>query len=316
MAEQDKSRKLRVVVIGGGYSGTMAANRLAGVSGIEVVLINERAWFVERIRLHQWAAGSGDAAREFSTVLQSGVQLVVGTAELIDASSHEVRLASGVRINYDYLVYALGSGAPNNPFAGAGEHGFRLDDWESADRLRGRLASAGQTVTVVGAGLTGIEAAAEFAERGHLVTLLSDGEIAQSLSDRGRDATRSALGNLGVEIRENVRVEEITAESVRIADGTEVPSAVTVITSGFSYPDLARRSGLACDSHGRLLTDGRLISIADPSIVGAGDAIAVERISLRNSCQAAIPLGAQAAAAIRALVAGDEPKVVDQGFVA
>ncbi|MGS2617864.1 lycopene cyclase family protein [Micromonospora sp. LZ34] len=46
-----------VVVIGGGYAGVMAANRLTQRDDVTVSLINPRPTFVERIRLHQWRAG-------------------------------------------------------------------------------------------------------------------------------------------------------------------------------------------------------------------------------------------------------------------
>lgn len=42
----------RVVVIGGGYAGVMAANRLASRDDLAVTLVNPRPQFVERIRLH------------------------------------------------------------------------------------------------------------------------------------------------------------------------------------------------------------------------------------------------------------------------
>ncbi|MGO4205460.1 hypothetical protein AB4Z09_27740 [Rhodococcus sp. TAF43] len=50
-----------VVVVGAGYAGGMAANRVAsaGISDVVVTVINPRWEFVERIRLHQYAAGSG-----------------------------------------------------------------------------------------------------------------------------------------------------------------------------------------------------------------------------------------------------------------
>ncbi|GAB10074.1 putative oxidoreductase [Gordonia araii NBRC 100433] len=314
MNGQSSEPQRRVVVLGGGYAGTMAANRLAG--RLDVVLVNPRDRFIERVRLHQWAAGSGAAAHDYSTILKPSVRLAVDTADRIDAQSRTVHLASGGTLSYDYLVYALGSGAGSTGIPGAAEHGFRVDDWESADRLRARLAAApGQAVTVVGGGLTGVETAAELAERGHRVTVVSDGEIAPSISVKGRESTRATLGGLGVDIRENSPVDAVEPTVVRIVDGGEIRSDITVVTVGFAYPDLARRSGLACDESGRLRTDAALVSSDDPRIVGAGDAAAVGGMDLRNSCQAALPLGAQAAATVEALASGAQPKDVDMGFV-
>ncbi|QKT08502.1 FAD-dependent oxidoreductase [Gordonia sp. X0973] len=309
------TQRQRVVVIGGGYAGTMAANRLAQVGDFDVVVVNERDRFVERIRLHQWAAGSGEAAHDFATILAPGVRLVVDTATAIDAPQRQVHLASGEVLRYDYLVYALGSGAPDATIPGAVEYGHRLEDWESASGLREVLGVGPQSVAVVGGGLTGIETSAELAEQGHRVTLVTGGELGPSLSEKGRESTRETLRRIGVEVREQAGVAEIGPTSVHLDDGSEIAATVTVVTAGFAYPDLARRSGLAVDDAGRLRTDGALVSIDDARIVGTGDSATVAGVAIRNSCQAAIPLGAHAAATVRALAAGNPPKAVHLTFV-
>ncbi|MDZ4233085.1 MAG: FAD-dependent oxidoreductase, partial [Dietzia sp.] len=91
-------------------------------------------------------------------------------------------------------------------------------------------------------------------------------------------------------------------------------SAVTIWTVGFGVPDLAARSGLRTNAIGRLLTDETLTSVDDPRIVGAGDATAPSDLPLRMSCQAAIPLGAQAANTVLSRIAGTEPKPLNQAF--
>ncbi|MFD0885820.1 FAD-dependent oxidoreductase, partial [Streptosporangium algeriense] len=76
----------RVVVIGGGYAGTLAANRLRVRPGIDITLVNPRPEFVERIRLHQLAAGTGEATTGYDTLLGAGVRLVVDSATRIDTA--------------------------------------------------------------------------------------------------------------------------------------------------------------------------------------------------------------------------------------
>ena len=93
------------------------------------------------------------------------------------------------------------------------------------------------------------------------------------------------------------------------------PSAVTIWTAGFGVPDLAARSGLRTDALGRLLTDETLTSVDDDRIVAAGDAAAPSGQPLRMSCQAAEPLGAQAANTVLSRIAGTEPAVVNQAFL-
>ena len=48
--------------------------------------------------------------------------------------------------------------------------------------------------------------------------------------------------------------------------------------------------------------------------MAAGDAAAPSDQPLRMSCQAAIPLGAQAANTVLARIAGEQPAVINQAF--
>jgi len=110
------------------------------------------------------------------------------------------------------------------------------------------------------------------------------------------------------------QARRLCPDAVVLADGALLPSAVTVWTAGFGVPELAARSGLRTDELGRLLTDETLTSVDDPRIVAAGDAAAPSGQPLRMSCQAAIPLGAQAANTVLSRIAGTPPAVINQAF--
>jgi NADH:ubiquinone reductase (H+-translocating) len=58
-----------VVVIGGGYAGVMAANRLTQRDDVAVRLVNPRPTFVERLRLHQLVGGSHEAVVDYRELL-------------------------------------------------------------------------------------------------------------------------------------------------------------------------------------------------------------------------------------------------------
>ncbi len=310
-------RPADVVVVGGGYAGVMAANRLTQRAGVRVALVNARATFVERIRLHQLVGGSHPAVVDYPTVLAEGVRLVVGTATRIDVVRRRVDLADGSALDYDHLVYAAGSGSADLLVPGAVEHAYPVASLEEAQRLRSVLdADPDAPVTVVGAGPSGLEVAAELAETGRRVTLVSGGVVGPYLHPRGRAAALHRLAALGVTVLagSGSTVTRVTGETVALADGREVASGVTIWTAGFGVPDLARRSGLSTDAVGRLLTDETLTSVDDDRVVAAGDAAAPSGLAFRMSCQAAGPLGAHAADTVLHRLAGEAPTDVRIAF--
>ncbi|MEU9862894.1 FAD-dependent oxidoreductase [Streptomyces sp. NPDC047971] len=308
----------KVVVIGGGYSGVMAASRLTRRDDVTVTLINPRAAFVERIRLHQLAGGTHEAVVEYRKVLAEGVGLVVDSVTRIDAAERRLTLESGGTVDYDYLVYAVGSGSARPSVPGAAEFAYPVAGLEEAERLRSALEAApvSAAVTVVGGGPSGIETAAELAETGRRVTLVCGRVLGPYLHPRGRRSVAGRLAALGVTVVEGpgAEVTAVTRDAVRLADGRELAGHVTVWTAGFGVPDLAARSGLTTDSLGRLLTDETLTSVDDERIVAAGDSAAPSDLPFRMGCQSAVQLGPQAAETVLSRIAGERPAPVDVGF--
>jgi NADH dehydrogenase len=311
----------KVVIIGGGYSGTLAANHLrmrADSETPDITVVNPRPKFVERIRLHQHVAGNYDATVDYGSLLGDGIKLVVDTATHIDAASRTVQFASGRKaLDYDYLIYAVGStGTVPASVPGAAEFAYPIAELEQAQRLRGAIDNVhpDAPVTVVGAGLTGIEAATELAEQGRKVTLVCGGQLGPSLSEPGRRSVAKVMAKLGIAVLEADVVTEVRPDAVVFADGAVRPSAVTIWTAGFGVPDLAVASGLQTDELGRLLTDETLTSIDDPRIVAAGDCASPSGEPLRMCCASANQLGPQAANTVLSRIAGTEPARFEYGL--
>jgi NADH:ubiquinone reductase (H+-translocating) len=315
MAEHNEPTK--VVVIGGGYAGTLAANHMRMHGDVDITLVNPRPKFVERIRLHQHVAGNYDATVDYGTLLGEGIKLVVDTATRIDTANRTVALATRPALDYDYVIYAVGSTAAlPASVSGAAEFAYLIAELELAQRLHAAINDlhTDAAITVVGAGLTGIETATELAEKGHKVTLACGGQLGPYLSKRGRRSVAKVLAKLGVLVLETGVVTEVRQNAVVYADGAVRPSAVTIWTAGFGVPDLAATSGLRTDAVGRLLTDETLTSLDDPRIVAAGDCASPSGVPLRMSCQSASPLGAQAANTVLSRIAGTAPVDIDQAF--
>jgi NADH dehydrogenase len=295
----------RIVVVGAGYSGQAAAQLAARARDVEVTLVNERDTFVERVRLHQLAAGERLRARPLSKLLKgTGITLVVDRVTAIDPDARSVVLGSGRTLGYDTLVYALGSRMDLDSVPGAAAHAYTVATAEEAARLRERVADDA-VVTVVGGGLTGIEATTELAERhtGLKVRLVTDGTLGAALSEKGRRHLRRVLDRLGVEVREDARIAEVRADGVVLSDGEHIGSDTVVWTTGFTVPALAAEAGLAVDGHGRLLVDDTARSTSHQDVYGVGDAAAMRMAGgqeLRMACATGMPVAQQA---VRALLA-------------
>lgn len=310
------THSIHVIVVGGGYAGVMAANRLTQRDDVAVTLIARSPAFVERLRLHQFGAGSDETVVDYRVVLAPSVRLVVDTVTHIDAPGRSLAVGSGGAVDYDHLVYAVGSTSAASPVPGAAEHAHPLATLEEASRLRAALDATATTapVVAVGGGSTGIETAAELGEAGRHVTLVCGTELGPYLHPRARRSVKHRLARLGVAVREGSNVAAVSPESLRLSNGSQIPSMVTVWTAGFGVPDLATGSGLSTDGSGRLLTDETLTSVDDARIVAAGDAAAPSDLPFRMSAQTALPLGAHAADTVLSRIAGVTPACIDVGF--
>lgn len=190
-------RPQRIVVLGGGFAGLWAAagavrklDELAMRSGqVEVVLVNRDPY--HSIRVRNYEADLSQVRVPLAQVLDPiGVRIVEAAVTGIDVAAKRVALrtakASGHSnearradegdthepyLDYDRLVFALGSVLARPTIPGLIEHAFDVDTYAGAARLDAHLQSLARdlqsgshadgtfTVAVVGGGLTGIEVA-------------------------------------------------------------------------------------------------------------------------------------------------------------
>ncbi|MFC9260294.1 NAD(P)/FAD-dependent oxidoreductase [Streptomyces hydrogenans] len=314
----------RIVVLGAGYTGAVAAGRLAKRlhrDDVTLTLVNPEADFVERVRLHQVAAGQDLAPRPFDQVFAgTGVELKLARVAAVDVERKAVTVegaAGREELAYDSLVYALGSGWNHGGVPGVAEHAHEVSSRPGALRLRERLAAleAGRPVVVVGGGLTGLEAATEIAEaRPDLdVALVARGAFGDWLSEKGRGHLWKVARRLGVTVHEHAAVAAVGADRVTTAAGDDIPADVTVWTTGFAVHPLAEATGLELAADGRIAVDATMRSVSHPDVYAVGDAamaLGPGDKPLRMSCASGVPMAWQAADALAARLTGAEvPRV-------
>ncbi|WP_329118748.1 NAD(P)/FAD-dependent oxidoreductase [Streptomyces sp. NBC_01353] len=316
----------RIVVLGAGYTGAVAAGRLAKRlhhEDVTITLVNPEPDFVERVRLHQLAAGQDLTPRPFGEMFAgTGVDLKLAKVTAVDVDRKTVTVTAAnalgrEELEYDTLVYALGSGWNDGGIPGTAEHAHEISSRPGALRLRDRLATldAGRPVVVVGGGLTGLEAATEIAEaRPDLdVALAAHGALGDWLAEKGRAHLRKVVDRLGITVHEHTAVNAVQADGVTTADGRTIPAEVTVWTTGFAVHPIARATALEVTDRGQIVVDTTMRSVSHPDVYAVGDAamaIGPGGKPLRMSCASGVPMAWQAADAIAARLADTEvPRV-------
>ncbi|OSC74177.1 oxidoreductase [Streptomyces sp. BF-3] len=303
----------RVVVIGAGYTGATAAGRLARRlrgEDVSITLVNAEPDFVERVRMHQLAVGQTLRPRPFDEMFAgTGVELRLGRVTGIDVDRKTVTVtgADGPSdLEYDTLVYALGSAWNTQGVPGTTEHAHEIAGRDGALRLRDRLAALapGSPVTVVGGGLTGVEAATELAEtRPDLdVSLIARAGLGDWLSPKGARHLQKVFSNLRITTHEHTTVTAVQADRVTTTEG-DIPAAVTIWTTGFAVHPIARATTLETGETGQITVDATMRSLSHPDVYAIGDAALVTGPGdkpLRMSCASGVPTAWQAADAIAA----------------
>ncbi|MFI0219500.1 FAD-dependent oxidoreductase [Streptomyces lydicus] len=222
-----------VLVLGAGYAGLAAAIQLAAHTrkrgNLRVTLVNPYDTFTERLRLHMTATGQETTEMNIPELLDgTGAGFVRGWVTAVDAEAKTVRIDDDRVMRYDTLVYGLGSIANTVAVPGVDDHAYTLNGPEDAALLADRLTRLdGGTVVVGGSGLTGVEAAAEIAERhpGLQVVLLGRQEPGASMHPKAKAHLDTALARLGVRVRSGVEVAKVLPDSVELADGSIIPAA-------------------------------------------------------------------------------------------
>ncbi|MBU2666017.1 FAD-dependent oxidoreductase [Actinoplanes bogorensis] len=306
-----------ILVLGAGYAGLAAAANLAGRTkrrdDVRVTVVNGSGRFTERLRLHSTAAGNATAGFELRELAaKAGIEFVEGWVTSVDAGGREVRLDDGRSLSFDTLVWALGSAADTSEVPGAAENAYTLDSRADAEALAAKLGGR-QEVVVCGTGLTGVETAAEIAERhpGSTVHLVGRDQPGASLTPEARAYLRAALTRLKIQVHSGAEIRKVTAHAV-----DDLAADVIVWTAGTRVSPMAAAAGLTVDARGRIVTDPSLRSVSHPHVYAVGDAAAVRQKYglMHGTCQGGMPTGVHAAASIARELDGRAPQEFRFGY--
>jgi NADH dehydrogenase len=300
----DQKSNPRVVIVGAGFGGLLAARTLAG-SPVKITLIDRQNFHTFQPLLYQVATAGlspGEIAAPIRWILRSrrNVEVLMSEVQDFDLARRVVKLPDG-EISYDYLIVA----------SGASHAYFGHDDWEplapglktieDALEIRRRVLLAFELAerqansdkeqvqlnfVVVGGGPTGVELAGTLSEiarraltnefrdidpRKTRIVLLEGGP--RILPAYPEDLSRSAeeqLKRLGVEVHTSAMVTNVTPAAVHMGE-TQLAAAVIIWAAGVAASPLGKKLGAPVDRAGRVAVNPDLSLPGHPEVFVIGD---------------------------------------------
>src|ERR1700731_486460 len=304
----DQQTKSRVVIVGAGFGGLLAARTLARYP-VQITLVDRQNFHIFQPLLYQ-VATAGLSPDEIAAPIrwimrsQRSVEVLMSEVRDFDLSRRVVKLEDG-EVEYDYLIVA----------AGASHAYFGHDEWEpfapglktieGALEIRRRVLLAFELAerqaassdgkdrehaqinfVVVGGGPTGVELAGTLAEisrqglanefrsidpKRTRIVLLEGGP--RVLPAYPEDLSRSAeeqLRHLGVEVQTSTLVTQVEPGSVHIGE-SKLPATVILWAAGVAASPLGKKLGAPVDRAGRVLVNPDLSLPGHPEIFVIGD---------------------------------------------
>jgi NADH:quinone reductase (non-electrogenic) len=262
-------QKHRVVILGGGFGGLAAAQKLKRAP-VEVTLIDRRNFHLFQPLLYQVATGSlspGEIAAPLRGVLsrQKNARVLLGEAVDVDPDGKRVILRDGDTYAYDSLIVATGSQTSYYGNDAWRQWAPSLKSVEEATAIRHKILYAFEraeraeneaeerawlTFVIVGAGATGLELSGALAEiaretlrhdfrkihpqEARILLLEGAGRVLGPYPEDLSAKAEKLLTGLGVEVRKGVMVTDIGPGGVTFkrGDASESLAARTVIWAG------------------------------------------------------------------------------------
>jgi NADH:ubiquinone reductase (H+-translocating) len=315
-----------VVICGAGFAGLSAISRLTR-AGLRVTLVDGHLYSTFQPLLYQVATAglnpgdvafpAGSFARRYAAVYRHGE--LTG----IDTAARRITLASGLELDYDYLIIAAGVSSSYHGITGAAENTFGLYTRADAIVLRDHLMAAFERlsvtsgdlhVTVAGGGPTGVELAGTLAElsatvldatfpdvdpaRVHVRLIEMASALLTAFHPKLREYARVQLVERGVDIRLDTQIAEITEDQVVLADGEHLPSDLTVWAAGVGAAEAVASWGLPQGRSGRLAIGPDLRVQGQDRIFAVGDIAVNPDDAAPQLAQPAMQMGRHAAAQI------------------
>ena len=342
--------RTRIVILGAGYGGIVAAQGLSkkiDQLNVDITLVNRHSYHQMLTKLHEPAGGQteGNEIRIPIHRLVKGIRIIKDSVESIEPEVNKVILQKQ-EIEYDYLVIALGSDPEYFDIPGLEKYGYPLRSLNAARLIKAQIESClaqhkvaqlgrGQLTFVVGgAGFTGVELAGELStwlptvapkydikrEKIKLLCVEAADSVLPGADPYVSSQAEAILRNQGVDVRLGMPIKEVEETQMIIGDET-IPYKMLIWTGGVRGNSVLEKSGFST-RRGRANINEYLQSINYKNVFIIGDSsIYIEENgrALPPTAQLAMQQGKHLIKNIASILSGKnmQPfKFIDRGVVA
>jgi NADH dehydrogenase len=345
-SSNDTSARPRVLILGGGFAGVGAAQKLENADA-DVVLVDRHDYHTFQPLLYQLATGLlettavGHSLRDLLSP-QENTTVRQASVTAVDLDKREVRFDELEPMAYDYLVFGLGAEVNYFGTEGAAEHAFPMytlahaehlkdhliERWEAADRDPSIIDDGALNIVIVGGGPTGVETAGAVAElyrnafakdfpsitpEQARVTLVEAGpELFAMFKPKLREYAAKALTDRTVEVSTGALVASVAPTRVTLKSGEELKAHTLVWGAGLQGNELVQSLGIDLERGNRIAVGPDLTIPDHPEVYVLGDVAAItdEKTQqvLPQLGSVALQSGEHAGETIARRIAGKEAK--------
>jgi NADH dehydrogenase len=256
------SMKKRVIVIGGGYGGIQAVKELATNRDIEIIVLDQNGYHYLQTDVYAYIANKSNISditvdlRSLFSGIREDIVFINDTVLEIDENVNRVKTVNG-DYSYDYLIVATGS-VTHLPEDIEGlkkySHGVKSlhKSLEFKQKFEASIYNyvkyggcAGFNIVIGGAGLSGVEIAAEMAYirdiylttigsgcKGVNIYLINGSGILKDQQRYIQKKSENRLEKLGVKLKVGVRIDKIDRDFVYFKNGEVLKYDFVIFTGG------------------------------------------------------------------------------------
>jgi len=305
-----QNKKKKIVVIGGGYAGLKTVQRLAENPHNEIILLDKNPYHYMQTEVYDLIANEEDFAQITLDLFTYCIgfknnNVTFYKQEVKDVDFQNRKVVTTVdRVNYDYLVIAVGSRtkfAPN--VKGLKEYAYGIKALHRAMYFKQKFEMSlfkkvdesgtictPLSIVIAGAGLSGVEIAAQMASfakefyknnnflcrKLNIILVNAAEHILKGMDERLVKKSTQRLLDLEVVIKNREKVTALTKDSVTLSSGEKLFMDFMIFAGGIEPNGLVYELQLQKNERAYIQTRTTLQTIEYENVFAIGDCTTIK----------------------------------------